>query len=228
MKVRGIWTEFTISTTPPWPGCPNLNICMRCGWSTLTGPIAPTWLPRAFSSSPHSCLLHVAVLDRSFKSKQNPKRRSIVWYQWGDEANLKTWFASSIQQFFSFTPARAFILWWNTLTLQPQGSCGTTTVAMAVSALKCPSHKTIVFVDNKIWGSNEVERRILCNCRTHFTSVCSAVLCHRRDWLEVELLFYNCFVLSRISMTGASTLFLKSTTWDEYGTRGGILNETAK
>ena len=172
MKAQRIWTEFTITTTPPWPRCPNLNICMRCGWSTLTGPIAPTWLPRAFSSSPHSCLLHVAVLDRSFKSKQGSKRRLIVWYQWGDEANLKTWFASSIQQFFSFIPARAFILWWNTLTLQPQGSCGTTTVAMAVSAEKCPSHKTIVFVDNKIWGWNQLERRTLCNCacRIHFST----------------------------------------------------------
>ena len=85
-------------------------------------------------------------------------------------------------------------------------------------------------MDNKIWGWNQVERRILCNCacRIHFSPVCSAVQCHRWDWLEVELLFYNCFVLSRISMTGASTLFLKSTTRDEYGTRGGILNETAK
>ena len=54
MKAGRMWTEFTDSTTPPWPGCPNLNICMRCGWSTLTGPIAPTWLPRAFSSSPFS------------------------------------------------------------------------------------------------------------------------------------------------------------------------------
>ena len=76
---RRIWTEFTISTTPPWPRCPNLNICMRCGWSTLTGPIAPTWLPRAFSSSLHS-RLHIAVLDMSFKSKQGSERKLIVWY----------------------------------------------------------------------------------------------------------------------------------------------------
>ena len=44
---------------------------------------------------------------------------------------------------------------------------------------------------------------------TFLQTVCSAVHCHRWDWLEVELLFYNCFVLSRISMTGASTLFSK-------------------
>ena len=106
------------------------------------------------------------------KANRGPREDWLFGISEGMKPIWKPGFASSIQEFFSFTPARAFILWWNTLTLQPQGSCGTTTVAMAVSAEKCPSHKTIVFVDNKIWGWNQVERRILCNCacRIHFST----------------------------------------------------------